>query len=318
MKASELREKFDSSVQKSIISGSAKNEEEIKFSTDIDCDANDIANKILNEEEADPNLELEGTFVGRGRSYYDASERRQYEIDTLDLQVWHVSSDVDKEGVVLLDEKEVGEFYSEDTYVVRWKYKVSLTGRTLKGGQSKHVAVGRERFAYYFWQGSSSGVNEKGASALMTVELDRERGPQIRVDQGKEHAAFLNLWRVRMRIHKGRHLSSQKRTKLYVLKGETVNESCLVEVTLASSSLRSQGVFFLVDHDSRSVHMWAGSRAPPHKQEMGSKLLGGMFKEEEAYSRLEGKSEKEGRESAQFWSSLGQRSTSRSSGSTGP
>ena len=36
-----------------------------------------------------------------------------------------------------------GQFWSEDTYVVRWKYKVSLTGRTLKGGQSKHVAVGR-------------------------------------------------------------------------------------------------------------------------------------------------------------------------------
>ena len=64
--------------------------------------------------------------------------------------------------------------------------------------------------------------------------------------------------------------------------------------------------------------MWTGSRAPPHKHEMGSKLLGGMFKEEEAYSRLEGKSEKEGHESAQFWSSLGQRSTSRSSGSIGP
>ena len=82
-------------------------------------------------------LELEGTFVGRGRSYYDASERRQYEIDTLDLQVWHVSSDVDKEGVVLLDEKEAGEFYSEDTYVVRWKYKVSLTG--MYYNQNKHI-----------------------------------------------------------------------------------------------------------------------------------------------------------------------------------
>ena len=64
--------------------------------------------------------------------------------------------------------------------------------------------------------------------------------------------------------------------------------------------------------------MWTGSRAPPHKQEMGSMLLGGMFKEEEAYARLECQTESEGHESSQFWSSLGQRSTSRSSSITGP
>ena len=64
--------------------------------------------------------------------------------------------------------------------------------------------------------------------------------------------------------------------------------------------------------------MWTGSRAPPHKQEMGSMLLGGMFKEEEAYACLECQTEIEGHESSQFWSSLGQRSTSRSSSINGP
>ena len=128
-KANELKQKFDSSVSKSLTGDNAKNESEIKFSTDITCDAVEIANEIGNLEEHDPNLELEGTFIGRGRSYYDLAERRQYEIETLDLKVWHVSSDGEQEGGISpLNKNEIGQFFSEDTYVVRWKYKVSLTG----------------------------------------------------------------------------------------------------------------------------------------------------------------------------------------------
>lgn len=43
----------------------------------------------------------------------------------------------------------------------------------------RSTIAGRVRTAYYFWQGNDCTVNEKGAAAVMAVELDEERGPQV-------------------------------------------------------------------------------------------------------------------------------------------
>ena len=40
--------------------------------------------------------------------------------------------------------------------------------------------TGRDRVAYWIWQGVNSSPNEKGLSALMTVFLDEEKGPHVR------------------------------------------------------------------------------------------------------------------------------------------
>ena len=86
----------------------------------------------------------------------------------------------------LLPEESHGHFHVGDTYVIRWQYLVAAKGLkslTKYGGANTRSGIGRERCAYFFWQGTESSVNEKGASALMTIELDEERGPHVRVVQ---------------------------------------------------------------------------------------------------------------------------------------
>merc|ERR1719510_294054 len=243
---------------KKIKKENSQDQDDVKLSTDVvnNFDAFEMARWPLQE----PNYELEGTFLGRGRSFYDAAERRQYEIDTLSITFWHVT---DKD-ILELPEDEYGQFYTAGTFVVRWKYKVSLTGKTLKGLPSKHVAVGRERWAYFFWQGMDSKAAEQGLSALMTVELDEEKGPQIRVEQGQEHAAFMNLWKGKMAVHKGRKGESKSKARLFLVKGECPEEACAFQVKCELNSLRSRGAFILLEGQNKAF-VWKGQGMPDHK-----------------------------------------------------
>lgn len=46
--------------------------------------------------------------------------------------------------------------------------------------EARSTGPGKEKCCYFFWQGRHCSVSEKGTSALMTVELDEERGGQVK------------------------------------------------------------------------------------------------------------------------------------------
>ena len=262
--------------------------------------------ELATRDPGEPSLELENQQLGRGRSYYDQAERRQYEISTVGVAAWHVR----ESETVELPADWPGQFHTGDTYVVRWRYKVALTGRRLAklgGGTSSHGTVGRERCAYFFWQGRASPLSLQGASALHTVELDSERGPQLRVQEGAEQAAFLQLWQGRMAVHRGRRGErAQAGWRLFLVRAEDPVEARAVEVECGVESLRSRGVFLLVG--AGRLLLWPGPLSSPQHREAGQSVaawwaatpppeLGGGARTLEQLQP--------GKEGAEWWAGLG-------------
>ncbi|XP_042234899.1 serine/arginine repetitive matrix protein 2-like isoform X3 [Homarus americanus] len=269
------------------------------------CDAK----MMLEDLPLEPDLVLEMSHLGRGVEYYDEEERRLLSISTNDFKVWHVS----EYGKVLMDVTLQRHLYAGDTYVVRWYYLVTATGRTLKGEPSKHNVTGRTRVAYFFWQGRESSVSDKGVSALMTVELDEERGPHVRVSMGLEPPAFLNLFQGGLVVHQGRQEDdhTHKHWKLFIVRGENENEGHLVEIEVSSTHLRSRGCLILADIQAGVIHLWHGAKSLKHTRKVANVTAQKLSEttnvemgwEEDTTIKI--KEQFEGAESRDFWEGFG-------------
>ncbi|XP_071341764.1 supervillin a isoform X2 [Trachinotus anak] len=257
---------------------------------------------------------LDGFNVGRGYGLVEAEDWRSYEVSTLAVEVWHILEfDYSR-----LPRQSIGQFHEGDTYVVKWKYMVSAAvGKRQNPEQLRTTGAGKEKCCYFFWQGRNSTVSEKGTSALMTVELDEERGAQVQVQQGKEPPCFLQCFKGGMVVHSGKREeeeeNSQNDWRLYCVRGEVEVEGHLLEVACHCSSLRSRVSMVLLSVSQALIYLWHGCKAQAHTREV-ARTAANRIKEHcpletglHSSSKVTIRECDEGAEPTGFWEALGRR-----------
>ncbi|XP_030340542.1 supervillin-like isoform X14 [Strigops habroptila] len=256
---------------------------------------------------------LDGMNIGRGYGLVEGEDGRQFEIITASVDVWHILEfDYSR-----LPKQSIGQFHEGDTYVVKWKYMVSTTVGSRQKGDQQVRAVGKEKCVYFFWQGRHSTVSEKGTSALMTVELDEERGAQVQVLQGKEPPCFLQCFQGGMIVHAGRREEEEENAqsdwRLYCVRGEVPSEGNLLEVACHCSSLRSRTSMIVLNINKALIYLWHGCKAQSHTKDVGRTAANKIKEQCPLEAGLHSSSKvtihecDEGSEPLGFWDALGRR-----------
>ncbi|XP_067018746.1 uncharacterized protein [Acropora muricata] len=274
---------------------------------------------------------FEGVNVGRGKGIPTVCVGDIYKegnlVTTVGLKVWHINEYRHFE----LSPAHHGHFHSGEGYVIRWAYFV-LTDRIARDRKSRcrSTVTGRERCAYFFWQGNDCSVNEKGAAAIMAVELDEEKGPQVRVVQGKENPVFLGLFKGGMIIHNGSVLKSpldpEKKnpvdentatfsdtstTRMFVIRNEEPEEACLNQVKASSYSLRSRTSLLLVVCKEAHIYLWHGCKSSSDSRSTAKAAAEKMKERKSVECNLDGlpavslSEVEEGSEKQDFWKAIG-------------
>ncbi|XP_017777555.1 PREDICTED: supervillin isoform X2 [Nicrophorus vespilloides] len=281
-------------------SGNEKNNSEATI--DIKpCNANELICEYV-----EPNFETEGSLLGRGRNYFNEETNIHSEIKTLSVTNMRILENTWEE----LPEESKGHFYDGDSYIIRWKFRVTVTGRELSGKPSKHAQVGRDRCIYFYWLGKNSSMNEQGVAALLTIELDKvENAKQCRVLQGLEPPVFLQLFDGKMFVHSGKRDQDINDERLYICRGEVESESSLVEVPCSMRSLRSRTTFVYVNKNT--VVVWKGCKASDQTKKVTNTMQEFILSEKPEEFGLEDEVElkvyEEGQEDESFLECLGEK-----------
>ncbi|TRY81650.1 hypothetical protein DNTS_025974 [Danionella cerebrum] len=259
---------------------------------------------------------LDGQDVGRGHGPVENGSDdslRSLEISTVSVDVWHILEfDYSR-----LPKQSIGQFHEGDAYVVKWKYMVSAAVGSRQKPDQRSVGPGREKCCYFFWQGRNSTVSEKGTSALMTVELDEERGAQMQVQQGKEPPCFLQCFNGGMIVHSGKRGEEEENVqndwRLYCVRGEVPVEGLLLEVPCHCSSLRSRTSMILLSVTKALIYLWHGCKTQTHTRQVARTAAEKIREQRPLEAGLHSSCNvsihecEEGGEPLEFWEALGRK-----------
>ncbi|CAG2105358.1 unnamed protein product, partial [Medioppia subpectinata] len=268
------------------------------------------AKVIIGWEAPEPDMMLETAHLGRGVRWDDELEGRHITITSLDVKCWQIS-EYEKHELTAPD---MFYFYSGDTYVVRWHYRLSRVGRQLKTGDpSRHSMIGRDRNCYFFWHGLHTKNTEKGASALMTIELDKEKAQQVRVSEHREEPCFLNIFKGSFVILRGKrgHTCAKDKWRMFYVRGVVPNEATLVEVETRAQSLRSRTAFAFINASVHTIYVWIGCKCLDQTREVMQKAIENLINHKSCELSLKAdvnyvtKEFAEGSEGKEFWDVFG-------------
>uniref|UniRef100_A0A673B652 Gelsolin-like n=1 Tax=Sphaeramia orbicularis TaxID=375764 RepID=A0A673B652_9TELE len=196
------------------------------------------------------------------------------------VQIWRVEGN-DKAEV---DQAKYGQFFGGDCYLIQYSYD----------------SQGREK------QGRKSTIDERAASAILTVALDDSMGgvaTQVRVTQGQEPPHLVSMFKQKtMIIHMGGTSRSGDETqpgstRLFHIRISTTKATRAVEVEPIASSLNTNDVFVL--KTPNSVFEWKGLGANEEEIKAATELVRELYPTD-TVTKVDEKME-----SADFWSALG-------------
>jgi hypothetical protein len=195
---------------------------------------------------------------------------------------------------VLVDPSENGQFFAADSYIVLYTYPVR----------------NKEAHIIFYWQGTASSINEKGTSALLTIELgdeiDKGNTKEIRVVMNQEPRHFLLVFKDNYVVHAGKADSSAPDgPAVYQIHGSSEHYCKCIQVDAVPNAFESTSSYLVVAgaDEGRKLYSWSGKHSEPFEQQYSKSVETAITKRYKCPSSC--KTVSDGSESSDFWKALG-------------